>query len=135
MDAEIATFIRMQPSDWGYAQLATACRQKFGDRAPSTDEIRLWWLRHGGSPHGREKIARDPELVAFISDLAGRQSPQRIFDAICGKFPPNRHPSRSTFYRFVSRVVSEASLREPLPARRRGRRTASPAANAEGLRS
>jgi hypothetical protein len=106
MDADIAAFIRRQPADWGYARLADACREAFGDRAPDAEAIRAWWLAHGGAVSRRDRIARDAEVAAFVRDLAGRVAVDGILDALAERFPAGRVPPRSTLYRYVSRLAA-----------------------------
>lgn len=102
MAPEIAAFLRAQPRELPYSDLAAACAARFGhDAAPDAEAIRLWWLAEPGRP-SRTKIARDATVYAFIRDLVGRRSPAEIMECLRERFPAHRIPSRSALYRFVA---------------------------------
>ena len=102
---EVAAFIRAQPADWGYSRLADACRARFGDAAPDAAAIRAWWVRHGRIADGRDKLAANPEVPAFIADHAGRLPPSVILRELRQRFPSSQVPSRTAVYRHVADLL------------------------------
>lgn len=118
MAPEVASFIRAQPPEWGYARLAEACRAAFGDAAPDRDAIRAWWLANGRATDPRKRLARDPEVAEAVRDLAGRLTVPAIMKALAGRFLAARVPPRSTLYRHVSALLAPADPAALRPRRR-----------------
>jgi hypothetical protein len=110
MEEDIARFIQAQPATVGYEQLARECRAMFGERAPSADAIREWWLIGGEAVSSRDRIGRDREVALRIADMAGRMPVPDILRVLQGEFPASRVPPRSTLYRYVNRLTARAAV-------------------------
>lgn len=112
-DPAIRAAIDALPAELGYDKMAAVCAEKFGERAPTADQIRQYMLCIRSFRQGRpSSLSHDHEVLYFIRDHIGLRSPADLFTACKERFG-SRAPRRSSFYRHLKR------LREQLDAPKR----------------
>jgi hypothetical protein len=102
-DAEVAAWVKAQPRQLTFSELAAACRAQFGpERAWDAETLRRYW-HSTPRPRHPSPIERDAELLAFLRDREGRLTGDELLSECAGHFPAGRVPSRSALYRWTSR--------------------------------
>lgn len=102
-DAEIIAWVDAQPRHVTYSDLAGACLRAFGpERAWDAEMLRYYWQ---GKCLGtkRSPIDLDTEMLAFLRDHIDRWTIADMLKLCQARFTPERVPSRSALYRWVSR--------------------------------
>ena len=101
-DEEVRRFVDGQPSHLTFSEIAALTRVKFGDRAPSQDQIERHYHASGnGRKWKPSKIDRNGPLRLFIENRMGRLTLDETLAAVVAEF--GRVTSRTAIHRFWTR--------------------------------